>query len=67
MARGKLFAVFVDFSKALDLLNRNILMAKVHDLLGQRHSLTRLIGDMLANNSVRINDNHHMHRDPANK
>jgi hypothetical protein len=55
MAREELFAVFVDFSKAFNLLNRNILMAKVHDLSGQRHSLTRLIGNMLANNSVRIN------------
>jgi hypothetical protein len=62
MARRNCLWCFVDFSKAFNLLNRNILMAKVHVLLGQR-----LIGNMLANISVRINDNHHMHRDPANK
>jgi hypothetical protein len=45
---GKLFTVYINFSKAFDLLNRNILMANVCDLLGQGHLLTRLIGNMLA-------------------
>jgi hypothetical protein len=46
----------VDFSKAFDVLNRNILMTKVNNLIGQRHSLIKLFGNILTNNSVHVNN-----------
>jgi hypothetical protein len=48
-----LFVAFVDFSKAFDILNRN--MTKVNDFMGQRHPVTRVIRNILPNNSVHIN------------
>jgi hypothetical protein len=51
----KLFVIFVDISKSFVMFSINILMTKVNNLTGQRHPLTRLIWNILANNSVHIN------------
>jgi len=54
--RRKLLAVFVDHSKAFDMLKRNKLMTRLKDLIVPRHQLAMLIRNMLVNNYVHIND-----------
>ena len=54
--KGKLHAVFVDYTKAFDTVNRTKLMAKLENLVGIDNPITRLIKDILTNNSVQIDD-----------
>jgi len=53
--RGKLYAVFVDYSKAFDLVNRELTINKIEGLIG-RTKLTTLISKILANNQIQIDD-----------
>jgi len=54
-SRGKLYAVFVDYSKAYDLVNRKLTINKLEELIG-RTKLTMLISNILADNQIQIND-----------
>ena len=53
--RGKLDAVFVDYSKAYDLVNRELTMNKLEGLIG-RTKLTALISNILADNQIQSDD-----------
>jgi hypothetical protein len=59
---GKLFAVFVDIYKAFDMLNRAKLVAKLENIIGPDHAMTRILKDILAYNYVQI-DNIDISRD----
>ena len=45
--RGKMYAVFIDFKKAFDSINRSQILDKLH-VIGARPYITTLIGDILA-------------------
>lgn len=53
--RGKFHAVFVDFTKAFDKLNRHLLITKLESIKG-KDKLTALIHNMLAANFIQITD-----------
>jgi hypothetical protein len=53
--RGKLCAVFVDYSKAFDLVNRKLTINKLEGMTG-RTKLTMLICNILADNQIQIDD-----------
>jgi hypothetical protein len=53
--RGKLYAVFVDYSNALDLVNREFTINKLEGLIG-RTKLTTLMSNILADNQIQIDD-----------
>jgi hypothetical protein len=46
----------VDFSKAIDILKREMLAAKLGYVTGTDHAITRILGDILAYNYVQIDD-----------
>ncbi|KAJ4444760.1 hypothetical protein ANN_06557 [Periplaneta americana] len=54
--KGKLYTVFVDYTKAFDTINRTKLIAKLENLIGRRNPIARLIRDILMENSIRIED-----------
>jgi len=47
--KGKLYAVFVDYSKAFNLVNKELTISKLEELIG-RTKLTTLISNILADN-----------------
>ena len=53
--REKLYAVFVDYSKAFDLVNRELTINKLEELIG-RTKLTTLISNILEDNQIQIDD-----------
>ncbi|PNF13826.1 hypothetical protein B7P43_G12433 [Cryptotermes secundus] len=54
--RGKYHVVFIDYSKAFDLLDRSIITTKLKEIVGEENTTTRLIGDILKNNKIIIKD-----------
>ena len=54
--KGKLYAIFVDYQKAFDQLDRNMLMEKLEGMIGNGNYLTRIIGSTLEYNLVTIQD-----------
>ena len=56
LPKGKLFAIFVDYTKAFDYINRTMLIEKLSKVLGPQDHLTRLVTSILARNTVRIED-----------
>ena len=53
--RGKLHAVFVDFTKAFDLINRSMIIDKLESYIG-KNNITRIIKNILGNNVIQIDD-----------
>ena len=53
---GKLHAIFVDYTKAFDTINRTIVMKKLENALGPGHYLLPVTRDLLTNNWMEIND-----------
>jgi len=53
--RGKLYAVFVDYSNAFDLVNRELTIKKLEGLIG-RTKLMMLISKILVDNQIQIDD-----------
>ena len=60
--RGKYYAVFIDYAKAFDFINRSKLMEKLENLTGSNH-LTGTIKEILKYNMVQINDGMSLSRD----
>ena len=54
-SRGKLYAVFVDYSKAFDLVNRKLTINKLEGPTG-RTKLTTLISSILPDDQIQIDD-----------
>lgn len=52
---GKLHSIFIDYTKAFDLMNRTLIMEKIEEITGKTHE-TRLIRNILANNTVEVDD-----------
>jgi hypothetical protein len=53
--RGKLYAVFVDYSKVFNMVNRELTINKLEGLIG-RTKLTTLIFNILVDNQIQIDD-----------
>ncbi|KAJ4425945.1 hypothetical protein ANN_27571 [Periplaneta americana] len=51
----KSYVLCIDYQKAFDSVNRQLLVTKLDDVLG-RSTLTRLIGNIMAENYIQIND-----------
>jgi hypothetical protein len=47
-------AVFIDFTKAFDLLNRSKLLRKLKEVAGPSHAVTKAIKKIVACNYVKI-------------
>ena len=54
--KGKFHAVFIDFAKAFDKLNRSIVAAKLESITPLNKDLTHLIQNILRRNNVQISD-----------
>lgn len=54
--RGKLYTIFIDYTKAFDLVNRTILIEKLEEVTGRNYT-TRLLRNILGMNYVQIDDN----------
>ena len=54
--KGKYHAVFIDYTKAFDLLNREKLLEKLTHMLGESHTITKVMNNILAYNIVNISD-----------
>lgn len=55
--RDKFYTVFIDFTKAFDLLNRKLVIEKLKETLGSNNIWTNLINTMLSWNEIYITDN----------
>jgi hypothetical protein len=51
----KLHAIFIDYTKAFDLINRTLLIEKLEERIGKNHT-TKLVRNILRENSIQIND-----------
>ena len=56
MPRGKFHAVFVDYTKAFDTLDRTLTISKLQSMTGTDNELTKLIHNMLTTNYIQITD-----------
>lgn len=54
--KGKLHAIFIDFNKAFDTIDRRILLGKLETLIGNRNYLFKIIKSILGENLAEIND-----------
>ena len=54
--RGKFYTVFIDYTKAFDLLNREHLVKKLEHMIGRDNPLTIAINNLLAYNTIEIED-----------
>lgn len=54
--KGKLYTIFIDFKKAFDLLDRQIIMKKLETIIGDNY-LTHIIRCIMTVNRVTIDDN----------
>lgn len=53
---GKYHVIFIDYSKAFDLLDRRTTTEKLRQLVGGSNSLTRIVEEILSTNSITIKD-----------
>lgn len=53
--RGKLHAIFIDYTKAFDFLNRQLTIRRIEEITG-RNQETRLIQSLLSRNLIEIDD-----------
>ena len=54
---GKLYTVFLDYTKVFDTLNMEIIIGKLEQKIGKGNYLARLIRNILSSNCVEICDN----------
>lgn len=54
--KGKLYTVFVDYTKAFDLLDRRLIIHKLEEIIGREHYITKITRDILHNNNITIDD-----------
>jgi retron-type reverse transcriptase len=53
--RGKLHAIFIDYTKAFNLINRTLLIEKLEERIGKNHT-TKLLRNILTKNSIQTDD-----------
>ena len=58
--KGKLYVVFIDYSKAFDMINRQKLMHKIENSFGKNHYLTNTIRKIMESNKIIIDNNLNM-------
>lgn len=54
--KGKIHIVFIDYTKAFDLINRSMVMGKLEQIVGKNY-ITRILRNILKMNYVQIYDN----------
>lgn len=54
--KGKLYALFIDYTKAFDLINRQALVSKMDAMIGREHYIAQIIRNILQNNQIEIDD-----------
>lgn len=55
--KDKFYVVFIDFTKAFDLINRKLVVEKLEETLGENNKWTQIIKAILQWNKIRISDN----------
>mgnify|MGYP000288840679 CR=1 FL=1 len=53
---SRFYTIFVDFTKAFDLMNRKMIMEKLESSLGKENTWTRIISSIMENNTIVISD-----------
>ena len=53
---GKYHVIFIDYSKAFDLLNREIVIRKLKEILGEETTMTKITENILIYNKIIIRD-----------
>ena len=54
--KGKYYAVFIDYAKAFDYINRKTLIEKLGRITGNGHTLLKIIREILRYNIIQIDD-----------
>ncbi|KAJ4431484.1 hypothetical protein ANN_20082 [Periplaneta americana] len=54
--KGKYYVVFIDYEKAFDYINRNILRRKLKDMIGNDHPIAGIVEDIMRRNWLEISD-----------
>lgn len=54
--KEKLHAIFVDYVKAFDTVNRSKLLTKLEHLVGKENPIAQIAKDIMTNNSIQIDD-----------
>jgi hypothetical protein len=55
--KAKFYVLFIDFTKAFDLIKRELIIQKLEETMGTRSEWTRIIKSILQYNILRISDN----------
>ena len=53
---GKYYVVFVDYEKAFDYINRDKLLRKMRDMIGNEHPIVGIVHDIMRRNWLQITD-----------
>ena len=52
--KGKHYTVFIDYQKAFDRINRQIIISKLENMIGKNHPISITIRNILAHNKIEI-------------
>ena len=54
--KGKYYVVFIDYEKAFDYINREKLLTKMRDMIGNDHPIAEIVHDIMRRNWLQITD-----------